>query len=135
MKKIIQTNIFLIVLLVSTFGYSQNNISNIDANETVKKYSTLLYLINNYYVDTLDVPELTEKAIVQTLRELDPHSAYIPKKDVEKSNETLEGSFEGVGLTFQIFKDTILVVAPIPGGPSDKVGIMAGDKILCCEAT
>jgi len=82
----------------------------------------------------MDVPGLTEKAIVQTLRELDPHSAYIPKKQVEKSNETLVGSFEGVGLTFQLFKDTILVIAPIPGGPSDKVGIMAGDKIVTVDS-
>jgi len=133
MKKIFKLNIILVFLTIATFGYSQNNIQTINPNETVKKYSTLLYLINNYYVDTLDMPGLTEKVIVQTLKELDPHSAYIPKKDVVKSNETLEGSFEGVGLTFQLFKDTILVVAPIPGGPSDKVGIMAGDKIVTVD--
>ena len=133
MKKFLQINILLITLISCTVGYGQNNITEIDANETVKKYSTLLYLINNYYVDTLDMSELTEKAIVQTLRELDPHSAYIPKKSVEKSNETLQGSFEGVGITFQLFKDTILVIAPIPGGPSDKVGIMAGDKIVTVD--
>ncbi len=131
MNKILALFALLIILPVFTFG--QNNISTIDPNETVKKYSTLLYLINNFYVDTLDVPELTEKAIVLTLKELDPHSAYIPKKEVTKSNETLEGSFEGVGLTFQLFKDTILVVSPIPGGPSDKVGIMAGDKIVTVD--
>jgi len=123
----------LFILLTASIGYSQNHPNNIDADKTVKKFSTLLYLIDNFYVDTLDVPALTETAIVQTLKELDPHSAYIPKKNVEKSNETLEGSFEGVGLTFQLFKDTILVVAPIPGGPSDKVGIMAGDKIVTVD--
>jgi len=130
-KHYIVTGIIFFITTIS--GYCQNNIQSINPDETVKKYSTLLYLINNYYVDTLDVPGLTEKAIVQTLRELDPHSAYIPKKEVEKSNETLVGSFEGVGLTFQLFKDTILVVAPIPGGPSDKVGIMAGDKIVTVD--
>jgi carboxyl-terminal processing protease len=98
--------------------------------ETTKKMSSLLYMINNFYVDTLDMAQITEKAIIQTLKELDPHSSYIPKEEVEKANEPLEGSFEGVGLTFQIFKDTILVIAPVPGGPSDKVGIMAGDKII-----
>ena len=61
---------------------------------------------------------------------MDPHSAYISKKDVQKANEPLEGSFEGIGVTFQIFQDTILVVSPVSGGPSDKVGIMAGDKIV-----
>lgn len=133
MKKLLQINTLLLFLIISTIGYSQHSTQDINPNETVKKYSTLLYLINNFYVDTLDVPKLTEKAIIQTLRELDPHSAYIPKKNVEKANETLEGSFEGVGLTFQLFKDTILVVAPIPGGPSDKVGIMAGDKIITVD--
>lgn len=133
MKNNLRIISFLFLLITTLIGYSQTHQTNIDANKTVKKYSTLLYLINNFYVDTLDVPALTDKAIVQTLRELDPHSSYIPKKNVEKSKETLEGSFEGVGLTFQLFKDTILVVAPIPGGPSDKVGIMAGDKIVTVD--
>ena len=133
MKKPHKITTLLLALFITTLTYGQNNITNINPNETVKKISTLLYLINNYYVDTLDVPELTEKAIILTLKELDPHSAYIPKKEVEASNETLEGSFDGVGITFQLFKDTILVVAPIPGGPSDKVGIMAGDKIVTVD--
>ena len=133
MKKNLGILTIIFLLLNTLIGYGQSQSLNIDGDKTVKKYSTLLYLINNFYVDTLDMPALTETAIIQTLRELDPHSAYIPKKDVEKSNETLEGSFEGVGLTFQLFKDTILVVAPIPGGPSDKVGIMAGDKIVTVD--
>jgi len=134
MKKTFQiVSLLLLVSMLSKVGFSQNNYNTLDPDETIKKYSTLLFLINNYYVDTLDMPKLTEKAIVQTLRELDPHSAYIPKKSVEKSNETLVGSFEGVGITFQLFKDTILVVSPIPGGPSDKVGIMAGDKIVTVD--
>jgi carboxyl-terminal processing protease len=102
-------------------------------DETVKKISTLLYLINGYYVDTLDMAKVTEDATKTILKELDPHSSYIPPKDVKKANEGLQGSFEGVGLTFQMFKDTILVVAPIPGGPSDKVGILAGDKIVTVD--
>jgi len=78
----------------------------------------------------LDMPKLVDKAIVSTLKNLDPHSAYIPKKDVKRADEPLKGSFEGVGITFQLYHDTILVIAPVPGGPSDKVGIMAGDKII-----
>jgi len=108
----------------------QHNVQPIDQLETTRKATTFLQLINNFYVDTLDMPELTEKAIVMTLKELDPHSSYISAKNVKKANEPLEGSFEGVGLTFQLFKDTILVVGPVPGGPSDKVGIFAGDKII-----
>ncbi len=64
------------------------------------------------------------------LKELDPHSAYISKEDVERVNEPLEGSFDGIGVTFQLFNDTILVVSPVPGGPSDKLGIFGGDKIV-----
>ena len=101
--------------------------------ETTKKYTSLLYLINNFYVDTLDMPELTEKAIILTLKELDPHSSYIPKSEVERSNEPLEGSFEGIGITFQLYRDTILVMSPDPGGPWEKVGIMAGDKIMVVD--
>jgi len=130
MKKLI---IISILALCTINIYAQKPVKNLNQNETVKKVSTLLYLINNFYVDTLDMPDLTERAIVMTLKELDPHSSYIAADDVKKANEGLEGSFEGVGLTFQLFKDTILVVAPIPGGPSDKVGIMAGDKIVTVD--
>ncbi len=129
MKKIL---FILSLFIASNFIHGQES-NELDPNSTVKKISTLLYLINNFYVDTLDMPDITEKAIVLTLKELDPHSAYIPAKEVQKANESLEGSFEGVGLTFQMYKDTILVVAPIPGGPSDKVGIMAGDKIITVD--
>ncbi len=96
MKKNLGILTIIFLLLNTLIGYGQSQSLNIDGDKTVKKYSTLLYLINNFYVDTLDMPALTETAIIQTLRELDPHSAYIPKKDVEKSNETLEGSFEGL---------------------------------------
>jgi len=121
------------LLLLSTTGKAQYNIEKLDENGTIKKYSTLLYLINNFYVDTLNMDEVTENAVVQTLKELDPHSSYIPKDEVEEANEPLEGSFEGVGLTFQIYKDTVLVISPVPGGPSDKVGVLAGDKIIMVD--
>jgi len=94
------------------------------------KFNTLMQLINYYYVEDVDQPKLTEEAIVAVLKELDPHSVYISKKDVEKTNEPLVGNFEGVGIQFQIYKDTILVISPVPGGPSDKLGILAGDKII-----
>ncbi|HDO28130.1 MAG TPA: PDZ domain-containing protein, partial [Bacteroidetes bacterium] len=125
-------SILLIVILL--FGFSglraQMNVKKLNPTETTQKFAALLQLINNFYVDTLNMDRLTEEAIVSTLKQLDPHSSYISKKDVEMANEPLEGSFEGVGLTFQLYKDTILVIAPVPGGPSDKVGILAGDKII-----
>ncbi len=107
--------------------------TKMDSKAALQKLSSIYYLVNNFYVDTADFEKLTEEAIVTILKELDPHSAYISKKDVEKANEPLEGSFEGIGVTFQIFHDTILVVSPVPGGPSDKVGIMAGDKIVTID--
>ncbi len=129
MKRLLLIISFLLVGLFHGL-LAQHNVEAMDYDKTTRKVATLLQLINNYYVDTLNMGALTDKVIVQALKELDPHSAYISKKNVQKANEPLEGSFEGVGLTFQLFKDTILVVAPIPGGPSDKVGIFAGDKII-----
>ena len=123
---------FLIGINVIVSAQS-NAEAKIDPKTTLQKMTTMYYLINNFYVDTANLETLTEDAIVAMLKELDPHSAYISRKDVEKANEPLEGSFEGIGITFQIFNDTILVVSPVPGGPSDRVGIMAGDKIVTID--
>jgi len=95
-----------------------------------QKLATTLYLIENFYVDTANTDKVTEDAIVAALKELDPHSAYISKKDVEKANEPLVGSFEGIGVTFQLIRDTITVISPTAGGPSERVGIMAGDQFI-----
>lgn len=122
--------LFLFFVQISLFAQEKTKDVKMDAKMAAQKLSSIYYLINNYYVDTADFEALTDDAIVSILKELDPHSAYIPKKDVEKANEPLEGNFEGIGVTFQIFNDTILVVSPVPGGPSDKAGIMAGDKIV-----
>ncbi len=100
------------------------------AQMNAQKLGTTLYLIENYYVDTADIDKVTEDAIVAALKELDPHSAYISKKDVEKANEPLVGSFEGIGVTYQLIRDTITVISPTAGGPSEKVGIMAGDQFI-----
>ena len=122
----------LIVLQISLDAQNQPR-DNKEMQQSMQKLSTMYYLINNFYVDTANLESLTEEAIVAVLKELDPHSAYISKKDVEKANEPLVGSFEGIGVTFQIFQDTILVISPVPGGPSDRVGIMAGDKIVTID--
>jgi carboxyl-terminal processing protease len=81
-------------------------------------------------VDTVDSEKLTEDAIKAVLKGLDPHSVYISEKDLKKMNEPLEGNFEGIGIQFNILHDTITVVSPISGGPSKKLGIRAGDKIV-----
>ena len=108
--------------------------SNTSAQENVQesqlKFARLLRLVDGYYVDSTDVAKLTEDAIVHLLSELDPHSSYISKEDVEKMNEGLKGNFEGIGIQFNIYKDTLLVTTTISGGPSEKVGLRAGDRIV-----
>jgi carboxyl-terminal processing protease len=116
---------FLIFSPEVTFGQLRS-----DSRSTSQKFSSLLQIINYYYVDSTNQSDLTEKAIVSMLKELDPHSVYLSKEEVAKANEPLQGNFEGVGIQFQIYSDTILVVAAVPGGPSDKLGIRAGDKII-----
>ena len=131
MKKLFSATAFILFFLFSGHVQAQQREwAPLNPKTTTQKYSTLLFLINNFYMDTVNMQQLTEKAIIATLKDLDPHSTYISKRDLERANEPLVGSFEGIGITFQLFKDTILVIAPVPGGPSDKVGILAGDKII-----
>jgi len=122
--------ISVVILLTTSLLCDAQQQSNAQVASTSQKLATTLYLIENFYVDSADMPKLTEEAIIAMLKELDPHSAYISAKDVQKTNEPLVGSFEGIGVTFQLLRDTILVVSPVTGGPSEKVGIMAGDKII-----
>jgi len=121
---------FTICLSINSFTVSAQVIQKSDSKETSQKFAAALFYIENFYVDSTNSGELVENAIVNTLKELDPHSAYISKKDLNAANEPLEGSFEGIGVTFQLFNDTILVISPVPGGPSEKLGILAGDKII-----
>lgn len=85
------------------------------------------------YVEDVDFESIVETAIVNMLEEMDPHSVYIPAEDLQAADEPLNGNFEGVGIQFNIFKDTIMVVSPISGGPSEKLGIMAGDRIVTVD--
>jgi carboxyl-terminal processing protease len=124
------TLVFSFLLIFSVTASAQMKQKSVDPKATTMKFNTLMQLINYYYVEDVDQPKLTEDAINAVLKELDPHSVYISKEDVEKANEQLVGNFDGVGIQFQIYKDSILVVSPVPGGPSEKLGIMAGDKIV-----
>lgn len=96
----------------------------------LNKFRQVLTHIENDYVDEVDSDELVESAITQMLEELDPHTSYIPAKDLQLIQSRLEGNYEGIGVEFNIFKDTIHVVSPLSGGPSEKLGIKAGDKIV-----
>ena len=106
---------------VSTFPMGSNNFN---------KLNYLLFLLKSMYVDSIKTEELTEKIIPLVLEELDPHSTYVPKDEVEMANDDLEGSFSGIGVQFNIQNDTIMVVDVISGGPSEKVGILPGDRII-----
>ena len=94
------------------------------------KLNYVLYLLKSMYVDSIKTDELTEKIIPRILEELDPHSTYVPKDEVEMANSDLEGSFSGIGVQFNIQNDTVMVVDVIAGGPSEKIGIMPGDRII-----
>lgn len=104
-------------------------------NTSSNKLNALLRIIEDQYVDTVNMPKLVEEAMPLILSELDPHSMYIPAQDLEATNSELEGSFSGIGIQFSIQNDTIHVSSVIPGGPSEKVGLMAGDRIISVNDT
>lgn len=99
-------------------------------NGSSNKLNALLRVVDDQYVDSVNMTDLVEKAMPQILAELDPHSTYIPAQKLEAVNSELEGSFSGIGIQFTIQEDTIHVNSVIQGGPSEKVGLMAGDRIV-----
>jgi carboxyl-terminal processing protease len=94
------------------------------------KLNNILNIIESNYVDSVNRKDLVESAIPAILKKLDPHSVYIPAKDLARANEPLQGNFEGIGISFSMLTDTILIISTIPGGPSEKLGLLPGDKIL-----
>lgn len=100
-----------------------------------EKFRTILGIINDQYVDEIDVDSLLDANITDLLASLDPHSAYIPASELTATNDELEGSFGGVGVSFQVLNDTVTVVEVVSGGPAEKVGILAGDVILKANGT
>lgn len=123
-------------ILIGTFyanHFSGNRLGII--NTSSNKLNALLRIIDDQYVDTVNMGELVEDAMPQILGELDPHSSYIPAKDLEAVNSDLKGSFSGIGIQFTIQQDTIHISNVIQGGPSEKVGLMAGDRIISVDDT
>ena len=111
--------------------FSGNRISFI--NTSSNKLSDLLHIVDDRYVDTVNMSDLVERSMPQILKELDPHSTYITAKDVEASMQDLRGSFSGIGVQFTIYEDTIRVVRVIPGGPAEDVGLRPGDCIVAVD--
>jgi len=132
MKTIFNKRIYIYFLLFSlTFpllSFSQKTKNNFEVDS--KKLTSALQVIDLFYVDTVNNNKLIETAITNMLKDLDPHSVYLTKEEMKEANEPLQGNFDGIGVQFSIVKDTIMVVTPTSGGPSEKLGIMPGDKIV-----
>lgn len=111
-------------------GTSFNYKSSDNVGSEVQKFREVLSQIKNDYVDEVNTSDLVEDAIRQMLTKLDPHSSYISAADRVRANEDLRGNFDGIGIEFNIFSDTIVVVSPLSGGPSEAVGVLSGDKII-----
>ncbi len=119
-----------IIIVLLALGFFNQNASAQALNEETFKVGRTLSLIDAFYVDSVNLGQLAEDMIVSTLKKLDPHSTYVSAKDVKAMNEPLQGNFEGIGIQFNVLHDTLIVVEPIAGGPSEKVGLRAGDRIL-----
>ena len=100
-----------------------------------RKLNLILEEVGKNYVDTLKVKEMTDAAVVAALRELDPHTVYMPPVQLEESETELAGNFEGIGIQFNVPNDTAIVLEVIPGGPSEKVGLQPGDRLLKVDTT
>ena len=129
MKRII----LLIALISCTLaGFAQSNAADM---EQVRKLVMAHSAIANLYVEPVDEPKLVEASIKAMLKELDPHSTYLNAKEVEKMNEPLQGNFEGIGVQFNMADDTLFVIQTVSNGPSEKVGILPGDRIVTVNDT
>lgn len=131
MKRIVtllHASVFLILLAAIS-----GNAAMQEDNRNFYRLNQALYDISNFYLDTVNQTELTDKAIAAMVAALDPHSTYIPADQVKEMNEPLVGNFEGIGIEFAIINDTLTVQSVIPGGPSERVGIRSGDKIVSVD--
>lgn len=121
-------------ILIGTFfanRFSGNRLNII--NTSSNKLNDLLHIIDDQYVDTVEIANIVEQSMPKILEELDPHSTYISAKDAKTANDDLKGSFSGIGVQFTIREDTVRITNIIKGGPSEKVGLLAGDKIVSVD--
>lgn len=123
MKQLFLCCILSITMIACSFGQNKGN-------SAMQKINMAIVAIENLYVDTINQNKLADDAIIALLAKLDPHSNYMTPEEVKEMNEPLQGNFEGVGIQFNMLTDTLYIVQVIPGGPSEKVGIMAGDRII-----
>ena len=128
MKRISLYFLFACLCATAMYGQGFNSMA-------MRKLQMAEFAISRLYVDTVNEDKLVESAIVEMLEQLDPHSLYSNAEEVKKLNEPLQGNFEGIGVQFQMMEDTLLVVQPVSNGPSEKVGILAGDRIVTVNDT
>ncbi len=127
-QPIIYSSLLIVGILIGLF-ILPNNLATVSKDKSNKIESIIEYAENNY-VDSIDRDELIKNAINGMLQKLDPHSLYIPKEEFSAVVDELNGNFEGIGIQFNIFNDTLMIVNTIVGGPSEKVGLMPGDRIV-----
>ncbi len=136
---IISPILFAIILVLGMYIgkkiASKQEISILESFIKMDKLHTVLNYVEREYVDTIDRADIVEKAIPLVLEQLDPHSMYIPAKDMKALNEPINGNFEGIGVMFRMQNDTVVVINTIHGGPSDKIGILPGDRIVYVDDT
>ena len=130
MKRVI---LLVIISLFDSIVFAQKRDDAIE--RAIRKLNMATYLTNIYYVDSVNIDRQVEDAINGMLNKLDPHSQYANAKDTKRMNESLEGSFEGIGVQFNMLEDTLVVIQPISKGPSERVGILAGDRIVSVNDT
>lgn len=128
MKKYI---LLISTLLISLCSYADRN----SLEQAGMKLSQFLFYLDNLYVDTVNVGKLAERAIVEVLKDLDPHSSYIAADDVAEMNQAIQGNFEGIGISYQFIKDTVVVSQTITGCPAEKVGMLPGDRLTHVDTT
>jgi carboxyl-terminal processing protease len=117
-------------IIIGRFLPSESDPQHSSIRSRNDKLTSIINIIESSYVDSVNRNDLIESAIPAMLKKLDPHSVYIPAKDLARANEPLQGNFEGIGISFNMLTDTILVISTIPGGPSERIGLQAGDKII-----
>ena len=124
-----------IVLIISYFGSSIRdrlflNPAEYEKARNIEKIQEVMDYVARYYVDDVDWDKVTQKTVETFLSQLDPHSLYISSVDAELNEENFEGKYQGIGIYYDVIDDYLTVISPIPDSPSDRVGLMAGDKII-----
>lgn len=122
-------SLFVIALAITLPGKAQNE------STPLRKLNLATYAVDRFYVDSVNENKLVEDAIIGMLQELDPHSTYMNPDEVKEMNEPLQGNFDGIGVQFNMLNDTLFIINTIVGGPSEKVGVLAGDRIIAVNDT